>query len=223
MSGRTLIRTLVLTATGLIVIHVANELLGWPSWYIEKWFELDRESNFPTWFSSFLLTIAAYFAYRCFLVQREGGNGRRLWLLFSFGLLGMSCDEVAMIHENLGNMVNKRFFNLQSIKHSEWVVLLGPLVLFIIFIFVRKLKNYLQGSTKAINFLTAGALIYIFGAFILESTINVIGNRGLLYKIEFILEESFEMFGVILIIKGLIEHHKFLLAGNRNTQYSIRK
>lgn len=159
-----------------------------------------------------LLAIAAFFAYAC---SHEYGNdkfGRKMWQILALGFLGMSCDEVAMIHENLGNTINKYFIHSSSINHSAWVVILGPFVLIGIIIFLVKMRRYFIGS-PAICWLLLGFCVYVGGAFILEATINLLNHENLewLFKTENILEEACEMFGVIFIIKGLSAHRKFLL------------
>ena len=199
----------IFIVTALILLNIIDELIGHPSWQIERLINVGLEGNFPTWFSSMLLAIAAFLAYRCAIIVKEG---RSLWGLLSLGLLFMSCDEVAQIHENLGNVLNKYLFRSSGIEHSAWVITLGPFVLLAFVIFAIKFKKYLRGSYKAMRALIIGAIVYIFGAFILESTINLLnhGNLEWLWKIENILEEACELFGAIVILIGLNKHHEFL-------------
>jgi hypothetical protein len=69
----------------------------------DRWtslFDLDAESNLPTWFAAVLLLAAAF---RCFESARgaqgpDVGSGfRRLGVV----LVALSCDEVAMVHERV--------------------------------------------------------------------------------------------------------------------------
>jgi len=213
MNENKLIKILAIIIFVIVVLNIFNVVFNKPSWQLDRFINVCEESNFPTWFSSMLLVIAAYFAYKCSITAKTKERGRGMLQLLSLGLLGMSCDEVAMIHENMGEFVNRHFFKIANLK-SEWVILLGPIVLFIIIVFVIKMSKYLKDSAKAKKFLVMGAFIYIFGAFILEATLNVICQQEFqfksLYKIEYILEEFLEMTGVVLIIKGLIEHFRFL-------------
>lgn len=150
------------------------------------------------------MAIAALYAYKCSVAVNKG---RWAWRLFALGLLGMSCDEVAMIHENVGLALDRHF----SIK-ANWSMLFGPGLLIIILIFAIKLRGYLKGSAKAIWLLSLGAVVYVFGAFFLESTNNFLDFDRLkqLFQVEVFMEESFEILGVITIISGLMEHHSFL-------------
>ena len=134
-----------------------------------------------------------------------------MFQFLALGLLGMSCDEVAMIHEHLGIFVNKHFFKIENLK-SEWVVLLGPIVFFVIVVFVIKSRKYLKDSNVAKKFLIIGAFIYIFGAFGIEASINFLSDNALtkVAPIATILEEFCEIIGIVLVIKGLVEHSRFL-------------
>lgn len=205
---------LTLIAIIIIASNIINIMLGEPSWQITRLIDLDAESNIPTWFSSVLLFIAAFFAYRCSLLAKTRQNGKTIWQILSLGLLAMSCDEVAAIHEHLGQTINKYFFHLNNLK-SEWVVFVAPFIILVILTVFIKLRYYLNlsGSSVALRFLTLGLIVYVFGSIIVEFTGNFFNyeNSKLLYATELIIEESSEMFGAILIIRGLLEHHGFAL------------
>ncbi|EFK96663.1 hypothetical protein LDC_1315 [sediment metagenome] len=47
-----------------------------------------------------------------------------------------------------------------------------------------------------------GVIIYVFGAFMLESTINMVKTEAFCYS-EYIAEEMLEMAGAIFMIKGI--------------------
>jgi hypothetical protein len=204
-----MIRWLIIITAGIIFINITSELIGNPSWQIQRLFDVGRDSNIPTWFSSILLAIAAYFAYKCSTLTKVG---KKTWAFLSLGLLVMSCDEVAMMHENFGEIVNKYIFKLDGFHQTVWPIVLGPFILFIMLIFVIKLRKHLQGSRKAIKWLSVGLVTYIVGAFFLEVSINWLNHGSLewLWIIEYILEESCEMFGIIFIIQGLIKHIDYL-------------
>ncbi|MFC1709545.1 hypothetical protein ACFL2J_05795 [Candidatus Omnitrophota bacterium] len=211
-----LIKSLTVIVSIFVILNIINALISVPSLQIARLIDLDLESNLTTWFSSMLLAIAAFFAYKCSLFIKPKAPGKRMWQLLSLGLLGMSCDETAMIHENLGQAVNKYIFKVGIFSNSSWSVLLGPLITIILFIFAIRMKRYLKGSTRAIKLLIAGTLIYIVGAFMLESATNLLtpGNLEWLWRTMSILEETFEMTGTLLIIAGLIEYRKFLSSQN---------
>ncbi|MFH1460543.1 MAG: hypothetical protein ABIG64_09285 [Candidatus Omnitrophota bacterium] len=208
-----LIQILIYTTIVIVILNIINVLMGEPFWQITRLINVDTEGNFPTWFSSMMLAIAAFYAYNCFRASKN--NDGKIWKLLSISLVTMSCDEVAQIHEHLGNTINKYLIGLKNLN-AAWLVIFGPFILGIIFIFVLKIKNQLVESFQAIKFLRIGLFVYLGGAFLLESTVVFLtqGEAQWLWNIEYIAEETLEMFGIIFIIKGLIEHHRFLLQKN---------
>lgn len=206
-----LLRALVVIAASIVLLNIINQIIGKPFWQINRLIYLGYEGNFTTWFSSLLLTIASFFAYRCSTFSQISRVDKRRWWLLSLGLLGMSCDETAQMHEHFGDFANKYFFKLQGLEHTSWIVIC-PFLLLIILFLVNYFKKCLIGSKKAQIFLGAGIVIFIAGACCLEATINFLNHQDLewLWKIEVVFEEGFEMLGVLLIIKGLIEHYHLL-------------
>jgi len=206
-----LIKLLYIIIAILITLNIIDLIVGQPSWQITRLINIDIESNVPTWFSSIILAIAAFLSYKCSLAVGEERYKKRTWQLLSLGFLAMSCDEVAMIHEHLGATINKYFTGLKGLN-STWIVILGPFVLILVFIFIIMMKKSLIGSKKASRILLFGVGMYIVGAFFLEATVNVLnkGNLTVLLPAEHIIEELFEMSGAVIIIKGLLEHYKFL-------------
>lgn len=209
---------LTLIAIIIIASNIINILLGEPSWQITRLIDLDAEANIPTWFSSILLFIAAFFAYHCSLLAKTRQNGKTIWQVLSVGLLVMSCDEVATIHERLGFVINKYIFRFPRPESHTWLLMIAPLAIIVILGICVRIKKYLKGSTKALRLLTIGVLVYFFGSIVLESTWMFLCSNHLdvLHRVEVILEESFEMIGVIIFISGLVEHNKFL-----NTIYDV--
>lgn len=201
------LRWLFAIAAIIVLLNIANELTGRLSWQINRLVNVDEESNLPTWFSGMLLAIASFFAYKCSLAANRVAGERFMWRLASFGFLAMSFDEVAMIHENVGLVLRKHFHITWN-----WSATIGPFILVLIIIFALNMIRYLKDSKKAFLLLAIGVVVYVGGAFLLEATNDLIDYDSLkyLFRTESILEESFEMFGVIIIIKGLIEHRKFL-------------
>lgn len=204
-------KILFIAALAILFLNVVNVFLGEPSWQITRLIDLDTESNFSTWFSGMILAIAAFFAYQV-SVAAGPGRGRRTWRVAAFVLLLMSCDEVAMIHENTGEFIVKHFIDLSQTKHSAWLLTLGVPALIGAMFLSRRINSCIT-SPKARLFFGAGLLSYIAGAFLLESMLGLRVFPGLakttwFWTMEEIFEEGLEMSGVIFIIKGLQEQYK---------------
>ena len=109
---RLLSASLITLTLGIVLLNIVSALDLIPFWQIRRLIDVGEESNFTTWFSSIMLAIAAYFAYQCSVAAESKKDGKRMWQLLSLGLLGMSCDEVAMIHEHLGKVILFNLFTL---------------------------------------------------------------------------------------------------------------
>ncbi len=207
------IKTLLLIAISLSVLNIINLYLGEPSWQITRLIDVDHESNIPTWFSSIILAIAALYAYECSILIASRKNEKKLWQLMSIVLLGMSCDEVAMIHEHFAVVINKYIIRSSAIRNSEsFSFILGPIALLFIFWFAYRMNQCLAKSIKAKRFVFIGIAIYLLGALGLEATASYFryNSLELLLRAEYVLEELCEMTGVIIIIKGLKEQYGYL-------------
>lgn len=213
ITGERVLNFLWIAIIVLILLNIIDYLCGKPFWQITRLIHLEEEGNFTTWFSSIILATGAVYSYNCAQILPLNKEARQLWEILAAGLMFMSCDEVAQIHENLGNTINKYLIGSRSIEHSAWVIILGPIILLVFFVFAWKIKKHLKGSFEAIKYLLIGMLIYVTGAFLLEAITNVLNheNLELIWKIEIILEGSLELIGAVFITQGIIKHYSFLL------------
>lgn len=87
MDERILIKSLTIIIVTIILLNIINIVIDRPSWQIDRFVNVDIESNFTTWFSGLLLGIAAFFAYKCSLITKTNKKEQRMWQLLSLGLL----------------------------------------------------------------------------------------------------------------------------------------
>lgn len=71
-------------------------------WLLLQLFELDEESNLPTWLSSFLLLNNAI---ALLLICNNVVNRNWQWLVLAVGFLILSVDEVAGLHETFHSTI----------------------------------------------------------------------------------------------------------------------
>jgi hypothetical protein len=167
-------------------------------------FDIKREANIPTFFSSLLLTIAALLLW---LISRAEAAKKASWALLSVGILLMAIDEIVQFHEDLANPARWLLGgNATGILYHTWVIFgLGVSVLMLLS-FWRFLAEL--PATTRIRFTWAG-LIYLSGAIILESINGLIFEKtgdSLIYNLSSAIEEALEMAGVLLLIRALIRH-----------------
>jgi hypothetical protein len=176
-------------------------------------FNLDMESNIPSFFQVSLIFFSAFFI---FFILKSGEikvkNLRHFWIVLFILTVYMGIDEASQIHEKFGNITNKIFNNQPSgYFHFSWVIIGGllalPLVIYFT-IFIIKINKRLRYLfiIAAILFLGGSLLVEIFSGFFIDRF-----GVNFTYQLLVILEESMEMFGIAFFIKALIKYIKFEL------------
>lgn len=207
-----LIKLLAGIAVGLVLLHVGGLVVGPWSWQAERTFRLSGEANVPTWASSLLWALAALAAVGC--GQRSSvERHQRTWRLAALGLLFLSCDEVAMLHEELGRVVERLLKTSLALSPSVWIpwsVTLGPLMVVGAAWIWRRLRECLSDSPAARRRIQAGLLVFLTGAIGLELIEKLLLADWLEWarRVEVVIEESCEMFGGLAILSGLLLHQR---------------
>lgn len=207
-----LVKYLIVIAITIVFLNIINLSFNKPSWLLDTLINVENESSISTWFASSLWIIAAYAGYKCYKISKADNIARKALLFFSLLLLLFSCDEVACLHENAGIVLVKHFH-----FGKGWVTALAPFILLVTVFLVINLYKALKTSKKAMLFIFIGLGMVIYGAVMLEYTITLPPLKYIiLYRnIESVFEEALELFGAILIIRGLIEYQ---LARQANAQ-----
>jgi hypothetical protein len=205
---RVIVAFFALDAIVAALYLVAHATGPWPRG-VSQFFDLNREGNLPTWFSSMQwLCVAALlgaFAWR--LVRRAESGGRPL-LALAFLFLCMSLDEVAQIHERLGLRSDRLLpsgtragglFPYTGI----WMFVIGIPVLLLFFVAIRSAATRLRRSPGAFARIAIGLSLTAVGAMMFD----LIGNlmfyrRGTAFPV---IEESLEMLGATVVLWGSLE------------------
>ena len=209
LSPRQIISYLAVAVAFFILVSVVIQICKYGYDYRADWmklFNVDRELNFPTWYSA--LTIAF-----CSLLLRIIANGKKQqgdrytkdWQLLSLIFLWLAIDEVLSIHEILIIPEVSEALNLPWFLHSMWVI---PGTIFVIW-FIKRYSRFVRHlpyiSRK--HFFSAAAC-YIGGALIMEMIGSYIaearGQQNLVYALIATAEEAMEMIGIIIFIYGLL-------------------
>jgi hypothetical protein len=175
-------------------------------------FDLNRENNIPTWYSSSALLLASALLAMIALVKLQWQETyARHWLVLAAIFLFLSMDEAASIHEKGSNLA---LLIMPSIGDSgylsrylsyPWVVFGAPFVLLFSLAYLRFLIH-LPVKTRSL-FVLAG-IIYVGGALgveIVSSRFAYLYGEGrrLESAMLFVWEEGFEMFGIVVFIYAL--------------------
>ena len=201
------VRNLLLAITaGFLVAHCVVQVgiygFGAEKHWLDS-FNMDRELNLPTLFSSSLLLISAL------LMQRLGHNSNPDagddWRLLSKIFIFLALDEALQIHEIL--IIPGLRHQVHPALASTWVVPYAALAL----IMLWKFRSFLGSIPRATatGLLRSGA-VYVGGAIGMEM-IGSFAVRSSLIRLHSPwygaitgLEETLELVGIILLIDALM-------------------
>ena len=212
-----MIFTSILTQIGTFFL---NQYSG--AGYSGRLFDLNEESNIPTFYSAFNLAICSILlAVITCKKQRINSRYTNHWKFLSAFFLLLSVDEIAMIHELLS--VLRRPLNASGFLYFTWVIPAGLFVL----IFTVTFSSFLKSLPKKIRnlFILAG-IFYVGGAIGIEMIsayhAELHGENNLIYKVITTVEESLEMMGVLVFIYSLLFYLQNYL-GSINLSVSFKK
>ena len=167
-------------------------------------FNLDREMNVPTWFSSFLFLFTAVLLWKAGSLPGPGpARFRASWRGLAVVFVGLSIDETAAFHEMAVDPLRK-LFHAHGFFHFSWVILGIAFVAALVPVFL-KLRLSLTRRTRALFF--GAAFLYLSGALGMEMVAGPFverhGAANFSYALMANAEEVLEMLGQVVFIKGL--------------------
>ncbi len=209
VSPRTVVRYLVMVVIFFFLVSTGIQICKYVFDYRDDWmklFNLDRELNFPTWYSAFMIGFCAILL-RIIAVgkKQQGDRYTKDWQLLSVIFCCLAIDEVVSLHEILIIPELSEALNLPWFLHSMWVI---PGIVFIAWFIrhYRKFVHHLPARSKQ-HFISA-ACIYIGGALIMEMIgshfAESLGQQHLIYALIATVEEVLEMIGIIMFIYALL-------------------
>jgi peptidoglycan/LPS O-acetylase OafA/YrhL len=99
-------------------------------------FNMDGENNVPTWWSSFILISTGMLCLTLWQSSKRIGRPHVPWLAVGIGFFGLSMEEVASIHEDIGSSVGGGADNV-----SIWPLLYTPVVIVGVWMMVRVIRD----------------------------------------------------------------------------------
>lgn len=168
-------------------------------------FNLDREMNVPTWFSSFLFLFGAVLLWKAGDLPGPGpARFRRSWRGLAVVFVGLSIDEMAAFHEMAVDPLRK-LFHAHGFLHFSWVILGFAFVAALVPVFL-KLWLSLPRRTRVLFFVAA--FLFLSGALGMEMAagrfVERHGAANFSYALMANVEETLEMLGQVVFIKGLL-------------------
>lgn len=215
IDDRRLVRALALCILGLALAHVCVRVLAGHFalarerlYGLDRFFDLGREANLPSFFSALLLLVVAVVLA---LMARDASQsqGRTHWHWWGLAALALflSVDEAAMIHEGIvGSALEGRVGRGEGVLHYNWYKLYVPAALLVAALYVP----FLLRLPRSLLFrLVVAAGVFLSGAVgleMLEAYITSHGHAGT--GLVQLFEETAEMSGVLLALRALLLHLK---------------
>jgi hypothetical protein len=171
-------------------------------------FDVGREANVPTLYSSLaLLFCATLLALIAYASKHRGQRNAIYWLGLAVIFLLLAVDETAALHERLIEPV-RTALNLSGYLYFAWVVPAGLALIAFLLAFAKFIIQ-LPGRTRFL-FILAGA-IYVTGAIGFEllgaQQFEIYGHaKTVPYAILVTIEELLEMMGVVVFIHALMTY-----------------
>ncbi|BAN01751.1 hypothetical protein YM304_14370 [Ilumatobacter coccineus YM16-304] len=174
--------------------------------FIDK-VNLGIDTAIPTWFAALLLfmsAVALLVVYRT-SAAIDPRNGRH-WLGLSVIFALLSIDEVAAIHEWVGDQ--GLIENRTGVLYYQWVVVGIAFVIAVGLVYLPFLARLDRRSRNL--FVLSGAL-YVGGAVLMEMVNAAVGSatedgeRGLQYALQTGVEELFEMVGAAVFLYSVLD------------------
>ena len=208
----------------IVVFLVIASLLGQYILTVEKdttmvriinQFDLDHESNIPTFFSSILLLASSGLLFLAYSTEMDTSK-RKYWLLLSVIFLSLSADEYLSVHEKMIKPM-RELLGTSPLYYFAWIIPVIPMLIGLGIYLLRFLRSLPQPIMRL--FLLSAAL-YVSGAIGVELLggyyVYYNSKDTFSYALIVSLEESLEMIGVILFIYSLLTYLKIAKEGRLN-------
>lgn len=220
--GETLLRYLPLLFGADALLVVAHLV-----WGTDRFWNLDREHNLPTWFSGIQLVLVALASLDCYEGERR--SPRRLfppaaaWAVLAPCFLYLSLDETTVIHEGVMRNEIRDLLPPDSLWISllPWQIVFGPalavLAALMLALFVTRFVRTPALLAPAVGGLGCWALA-VFAEGLAKP---VFMARGW-YRAEVAIEEGLELLGATLLVLAFARYAAALRSGTGVAVVDVR-
>lgn len=203
----TLLNLLVAILVALIIINIWLLTIPSTDSLARLIFDFDAEWNIPTMFSALLLLICSgllfYIGFYRYLTTSHSIHRSFIieWFVLGLVFFFLFLDDLFSFHERLNNSITIESFP------NTWI-LWG--IGFVALVFVMTLRLIRSFERVFRNKLLIAASIFLVGAVIVEGVSGIVRERAagqinaISYRIVALIEESFEVTGLIVFIYALL-------------------
>lgn len=165
-------------------------------------FNLDREMNVPTWFSSSCFLFAASLLWK--LAGRELQTAGKYWRGLALVFVYLSLDETAAIHEMAVEPM-RRLFNTHGLLYFAWVI---PGAAFVAVLAMLYGRFFLSQARRVRRWFIASAAVFLLGTLGMEMVggryVEAHGTNTFNYALIANAEEALELAGLVIFIHALL-------------------
>jgi len=184
-------------------------------------FNVGEESNVPTWYSSITLLVCSLLLAVIAAAKKAQGDRYTLhWVILSAIFLVMSVDEVAMLHEALGETVATVLgfvgYSPSGVLYAAWVI---PGAIFVFIVALAYLRFLFDLPRRTMLWFFVAGAIFVIGALGLEILSSRLSSLygwenlesmpdkvKIVIAVQTAIEELFEMSGVVVFIYALLSY-----------------
>jgi hypothetical protein len=208
-------RLLPFITLALIIVSVFGQ---WSLYYLPDFtgrdilaqeFNLDEEANFPSLYSALLLLLCSFLIKIISEIKKKVRDRYTFyWQSLASIFLVLSVDEILSLHENVITPL-RRTFGFTGFLRFAWVV---PAAIFVVFSIFFFLKFFLSLPTPIKFSILLAGFLYVGGALGMEMIngqySDLYGEENFGYEILVTIEESLEIFGIVIMINTLLTYLK---------------
>lgn len=170
---------------------------------IFRFFHMGKEGNFPTCLSALNLLFAGGLC--ALIAHRESILKKRYawhWWGLSAGLLMMSLDEAAQVHEGIVGFTLVSYFGRgEGIFYYRWYLVYIPIIVVLACLYLPFIKRLpLRYSSRFM----LSALVFLSGAIGVEIMESYLSYSGITTAISILVEETLEMTSIVILIQSLL-------------------
>jgi hypothetical protein len=179
---------------------------------VNKFFNLDYEATFPSFFSAILLFFSALLSF-LISTQKNIVKYHKHWLVLGFVLVFLCLDEATSIHEEFIGEIQVRLFeqrgfsDLNGFLYFGWVI---PYALLIAAVGLYFFKFVLSLPSKIRNLFILAGCVYISGALGCELIEGYYKKNDpsdtIMMGLYISVEEILEMCGLSIFVYALLYH-----------------
>ena len=219
-------RLLAVIAAGLLVAHVVTRLASRSDNYLMGFgplFNLDNESNLPTFYSTLTLLLAAVILAGLASLERHDDSRRPYWLGLAVIFFVLAADEAAWLHELMGALIETLVIGSENFFYS-WLVPSAS-VLIVLFLIYGRFLLRLPATTRGL--IVLAGTIFAGGVIGLEAIADrhaqLYGYHNRTFSALATAEEVLEMGGIVLFVYALLSYAEERHGGLEITIGSARK